>query len=80
MQSSQFETGTSADSIRGEIGAQAGPLDALTQAVQPGQKVIAVGGGKGGIGKSLISANLGVHLASRGAKVVLVDADLGGEK
>jgi flagellar biosynthesis protein FlhG len=78
MQSSQFETGTSADSIRGEIGAQANPLDALTQAVQPGQKVIAVGGGKGGIGKSLISANLGVHLASRGAKVVLVDADLGG--
>lgn len=78
MQSSQFETGTFADSIRGEIGAQAGPLDALTQAVQPGQKVIAVGGGKGGIGKSLISANLGVHLASRGAKVVLVDADLGG--
>ena len=39
----------------------------LPQAVQPGQKVIAVGGGKGGIGKSLISANLGVHLASRGS-------------
>jgi len=40
--------------------------------------VIAVGGGKGGIGKTLLSANLGVHLASRGYRVVMVDADLGG--
>ena len=78
MQPSQFETPISVDSIQGEIPSKANPLDALAQAVQPGQKVIAVGGGKGGIGKSLISANLGVHLASRGAKVVLVDADLGG--
>ena len=48
----------------------------------PGKKrarrVIAVGGGKGGIGKSLLSANLGIALARRGAKVVLVDLDLGG--
>lgn len=42
------------------------------------RRVIAVGGGKGGIGKSLLSANLGIALARRGAKVVLVDADLGG--
>jgi flagellar biosynthesis protein FlhG len=42
------------------------------------RKVIAVGGGKGGIGKSLVSANLGIALARRGASVVLVDADLGG--
>jgi len=62
----------------GDVRPQSNPLDALAQAVQPGQKVIAIGGGKGGIGKSLISANLGVHLASRGSKVVLVDADLGG--
>ncbi len=40
--------------------------------------VIAVGGGKGGIGKTLLSANLGVFLAQRGHRVVLVDADLGG--
>ncbi len=40
--------------------------------------VIAVGGGKGGIGKSLVSANLGLALAARGARVVLLDADLGG--
>ena len=42
------------------------------------RRVIAVGGGKGGIGKSLLSANLGIALARRGAKVVLVDLDLGG--
>lgn len=42
------------------------------------RRVIAVGGGKGGIGKSLLSANLGIALARRGARVVLVDLDLGG--
>lgn len=42
------------------------------------RRLIAVGGGKGGIGKSLLSANLGIALAKRGAKVVLFDADLGG--
>lgn len=42
------------------------------------RRVVSVGGGKGGIGKSLISANLGVELARRGKRVILVDADLGG--
>jgi len=41
-------------------------------------KIIAVGGAKGGIGKSVITANLGIYLASRGLKTVLVDLDLGG--
>lgn len=40
--------------------------------------ILAVGGGKGGIGKSLVAANLGVYLSQLGRKVVLVDADLGG--
>jgi flagellar biosynthesis protein FlhG len=42
------------------------------------RRVISIGGGKGGIGKSLVSANLGIELARRGKRVVLVDADLGG--
>jgi len=42
------------------------------------RRVLAVGGGKGGIGKSMIAANLGIELARRGRRVVLVDADLGG--
>lgn len=42
------------------------------------RRIIAVGGGKGGIGKSLVSANLGIALAQSGKRVLLVDADLGG--
>jgi len=44
----------------------------------PTKKVIAVGGSKGGVGKSIFSVNLGVVLAGLGKKVVLVDLDLGG--
>lgn len=40
--------------------------------------VIAVGGGKGGVGKTVVSASIGVALASLDHKVVMVDADLGG--
>jgi flagellar biosynthesis protein FlhG len=39
--------------------------------------VIAIGGGKGGIGKSTFTANLGSVLSMRGCGTVLVDADLG---
>src|SRR5512139_1934806 len=45
---------------------------------RPSRRVVSVGGGKGGIGKSLVSANLAIELARRGKRVVLVDADLGG--
>ncbi|MBS1985813.1 MAG: P-loop NTPase [Bdellovibrionales bacterium] len=38
----------------------------------------AVGGGKGGVGKSLISANFAVTLGRKGHKVIAVDLDLGG--
>ena len=41
-------------------------------------RILGIGGGKGGIGKSLLSASLGIELARRGHRVVLVDADLGG--
>ena len=40
-------------------------------------KVIAVTGGKGGVGKTTVSANLAVSIASRGRDVMLVDADFG---
>lgn len=38
----------------------------------------AVGGGKGGTGKSLVSNGLAMRLAERGERVILVDADFGG--
>jgi flagellar biosynthesis protein FlhG len=40
-------------------------------------RVIAVTGGKGGVGKTNISANLGVALAEMGRRVMLLDADMG---
>jgi flagellar biosynthesis protein FlhG len=42
------------------------------------RKIIAVGGAKGGIGKSIIVANLAAYLCSRGNTTVAVDLDLGG--
>ncbi len=42
------------------------------------RRIIAVGGAKGGIGKSIFAANLGVFLSSAGHRTVLVDLDLGG--
>jgi len=42
-----------------------------------GAPIIAVGGGKGGVGKSVVAANLGVAMARLGFRTVIVDADLG---
>ncbi len=49
--------------------------------VQPEKKgpvIVAVGSGKGGVGKSTLTANLAVALARAGRKVGLVDADVYG--
>ena len=40
-------------------------------------RVVAIGGGKGGVGKSLVAANVGIFLATLGKKVILVDGAFG---
>ncbi len=41
-------------------------------------RFVAVGGGRGGVGKSLVAVNLAVYFAQLGKTVVLVDADASG--
>jgi flagellar biosynthesis protein FlhG len=41
-------------------------------------RIIAVGAGRGGVGKSLVAVNLAVYLAQLGRAVVLIDSDAGG--
>jgi flagellar biosynthesis protein FlhG len=45
---------------------------------QPHMKIWSIGGGKGGVGKSVVTIGLGISLARLGKRVVLLDGDLGG--
>jgi ATP-binding protein involved in chromosome partitioning len=47
-------------------------------AAEPSRTLIAVGSGKGGVGKSTVAANLAVAMARAGKRVGLVDADVYG--
>jgi ATP-binding protein involved in chromosome partitioning len=47
-------------------------------AAEPKRTLIAIGSGKGGVGKSTVSANLAIALARMGQKVGLIDADVYG--
>jgi flagellar biosynthesis protein FlhG len=51
--------------------------DAPLVPLKPLGKVFAITSGKGGVGKTFVSANLAAALAKRGHKVLVLDADLG---
>jgi flagellar biosynthesis protein FlhG len=57
-----------------------GPLMKATPAPSSikGPRVWSIGGGKGGVGKSIIATNIAATIAASGETVALVDADLGG--
>ncbi|WP_405402817.1 P-loop NTPase [Paracoccus sp. Ld10] len=59
--------------IGGHPTPQAGP-----QAIPGVRHIIAIGSGKGGVGKSTVTSNLAVALAKAGRKVGLLDADIYG--
>ncbi len=55
------------------------PTNAGRAGLLPGVKnIVAIASGKGGVGKSTMSANLAVALAAEGARVGLLDADIYG--
>ncbi|SIS52703.1 Mrp/NBP35 family ATP-binding protein [Phaeovulum vinaykumarii] len=54
------------------------PKPAPAQPVPGVARILAVASGKGGVGKSTVSANLAVALARQGRRVALLDADIHG--
>jgi len=55
-------------------------LERATEAQSPDSapRLVALGGGKGGVGKTFLAANLAASLAKAGARVVAVDTDVEG--
>ena len=46
--------------------------------VEKEDKIWAVGGGKGGTGKTFITSAMGTYIAGKGKRVILIDIDIGG--
>ena len=77
---SESEAKALEDEVRAAALQMAGVSEAriAMTASQPHRTLIAIGSGKGGVGKSTVSANLAIALARAGKKVGLIDADVYG--
>ena len=65
------------DRILSQVGADKTP-DQIKDAFNDGKRVIGISSGKGGVGKSTVTALLALAYASKGKKVGIVDADIWG--
>jgi flagellar biosynthesis protein FlhG len=63
-------------SARGRRGERDGP--GADPAARPAPRIWAVGGGKGGVGKSVIASSLAAAIAGTGRRCAVIDVDLGG--
>jgi flagellar biosynthesis protein FlhG len=66
------------DPPRAQAAGARSPVAAESSAAVVGARIVSIGGGKGGVGKTFLVANIAVALARLGYRVVAVDADLEG--
>jgi ATP-binding protein involved in chromosome partitioning len=68
-------TGDGGSNVMGQVLARKGRIETNLAGIK---RIVAVGSGKGGVGKSTLTMQLAVALAADGGRVAILDADLNG--